>query len=183
MNGVVRTRVGYAGGTQPNPTYQSIKDHTEAIQIVYDPSVITYEDLVDVFWTGHVPTQRAYSRQYMSLILYDNEEQKAVAERTKQELGEQTGQFIYTEIVPLDRFYTAEGYHQKYYLQSRSGVYRSLLALYPDFDAFVDSTTAARVNGYIGGYGTREQFEEDLQAMELPEGTADAVRQAASRLQ
>jgi len=71
--GVVRTRVGYTGGSTKNPTYHSLGDHTETVQIDYDPTQISFEELLDVFWDSHRPTQRAWSRQYMAAVFFHNE--------------------------------------------------------------------------------------------------------------
>ena len=79
---MVRTRVGYAGGTTDNPTYYKIGDHSETIQIDYDPSVISYRQLLDVFWNGHNCTLRSPTRQYMSIVFYHNEQQRQLAEDT-----------------------------------------------------------------------------------------------------
>ena len=83
MPGVVRTRVGYAGGTTQNPSYRSIGDHSEAIQIDYDPTRVSYEELLNVFWASHSPTVQPWARQYMSMILYHNAKQKRLALKTK----------------------------------------------------------------------------------------------------
>ncbi len=86
MKGVVRTRVGYAGGEAPDPTYRRIQDHTEAIQIEYDPSITSYEELLEIFWESHDPTSRPYSRQYMSIVLYHNQEQRQIIEKKSEGL-------------------------------------------------------------------------------------------------
>ena len=80
---MVRTRVGYAGGTKENPTYTSLGDHSEAIRIDYDPTRISYAELLEIFWQSHNCTSRAYSRQYMSIILYHDEEQRKLAEESR----------------------------------------------------------------------------------------------------
>ena len=67
---MIRTRVGYAGGTTNNPTYRALGDHAETIQVDYDPTQISYEELLEAFWTSHSPTSRPWSRQYASIIFY-----------------------------------------------------------------------------------------------------------------
>jgi peptide-methionine (S)-S-oxide reductase len=166
----VRTRVGYAGGTRANPTYHSLGDHSETIQIEYDPSEISYEELLEVFWESHNPSRPSYSRQYMSIIFYHNEEQQLLALETRDREAARRGK-IYTEIVPAGEFYLAEDYHQKYYLQNTPQLMAEFEAIYPDSDALVDSTAAARLNGYAGGNGTQEQLERELERLGLsPEG-------------
>ncbi len=159
---MVRTRVGYAGGTTHNPTYQRLGDHTETIEIDFDPTQASYAELLDVFWASHSPTSPTRSRQYMSIIFYHNDEQKKLASATRdREAARNNGQ-IYTEIIPAAEFYLAEAYHQKYRLQQAADLVREFNALYPAGDGFVDSTAAARVNGYLGGHGSFAQLQAEV---------------------
>lgn len=164
---MVRTRVGYAGGTTVDPTYRNLGDHTETIQVDYDPSQISYEELLNVFWSSHNPIVPAWSRQYMSIIFYHNEEQHRLAMETREREAARTGSQIYTEIVPAAEFYLAEAYHQKYRLQNVSDLMKEFSAIYPDDGDFVASTAAARVNGYVAGQGTCEQLQEELDSLGL----------------
>jgi peptide-methionine (S)-S-oxide reductase len=175
----VRTRVGYAGGTTADPTYRAIGDHSETIQIEYDPQVISYADLLEVFWEAHNPRMPSFSRQYRSAVFYHDEEQKRLAEETKKQ-RERKGQ-LFTDIEPLREFYLAEDYHQKYYLRSIDILVTDLRALYPQERQFVDSTTAARLNGYVGGFGTLEQLEGELESFGLSEKAEDYIRKRVSR--
>jgi len=164
---VVRTRVGYAGGTTKNPTYYNLGDHTETIQIDYDPTQISYEELLNVFWDSHNPAQRPWSRQYMSIVFYHDEEQKRLAMETRdREAAKIQGQ-IFTEIVPASEFYLAEAYHQKYRLRQVPDLMEEFRVMYPDDEDFIDSTAAARVNGYLGGYGTFEALQTELSDLGL----------------
>ena len=125
INGVVDAAVGYMGGHLKNPTYQQVctdrTGHAEVVQVTYDPSVITYEQLLDAFWNMHDPTTPDrqgfdFGTQYRSAIFYHDENQKAAAEASKKRLDE-AGQFgdpIVTEIVAAGPFYRAEEYHQRY---------------------------------------------------------------------
>ncbi len=124
--GVKSTKVGYIGGQLPNPTYEEVctakTGHAEAVEIEYDPDEISYEELLDVFWNNHNPTTLNRQGpdvgiQYRSAIFYHNDEQKEIAEKSKQTI-DKSGQFekpIVTEIVPTPTFYEAEEYHQKYF--------------------------------------------------------------------
>jgi peptide-methionine (S)-S-oxide reductase len=159
MDGVVRTRVGYSGGQKKDPTYRSIGDHSETIQIDYDPTCISYKDLLLVFWQSHDPTSKSWSRQYMSAIFYHNDEQRKLALETQAFEEEQRNKKIRTEIVPFSKFYLAEDYHQKYYLRGNTDLMREFKAMYPRDIDFVNSTAAARVNGYIGGHGTLKEVQ------------------------
>lgn len=123
--GVTDTAVGYSGGSLVNPTYQAVctdrTGHAEVVRVEYDPSVVSYEQLLDVFWNGHDPTTLNrqgpdVGTQYRSVIFYHSEQQKAAAEASKRKL-EQSGRFkrpIVTQIVPAGPFYRAEEYHQRY---------------------------------------------------------------------
>ena len=123
---MLSTIVGYTGGSKKNPTYLEVSDgdtgHTEAMEIVYDPSQITYGQLVDVFWKNIDPTDPIgqfcdKGNQYRSAIFYHNEQQKKLAESAKEKLQKsgKLGKPIRTEISPVSTFYPAEEYHQKYY--------------------------------------------------------------------
>lgn len=125
LPGVVSTQVGYTGGRTKNPTYQQVcftkTGHAEAIEVTFDPAKISYDDLLEVFWTHHDPTTlnrqgNDVGDQYRSAIFYTTPEQKAAAERTRN-LLDRSGVFkdpIVTDISPADTFYSAEEYHQKY---------------------------------------------------------------------
>jgi len=124
--GVKSTKAGYIGGKLPNPTYEEVcsdqTGHAEAVEVEYNPDEISYQELLDVFWNNHNPTTLNRQGpdvgiQYRSAIFYHDEEQKEIAERSKQAL-EQSGKYerpIVTEIVPAPLFYKAEEYHQKYF--------------------------------------------------------------------
>lgn len=92
-------------------------DHTETVQIDYDPAVITYDELLAEFWSSHRPTRPTSSRQYASMIFYASEAEREAAEASKRALESSVGR-LYTEIVPLARFYLAEEYHQHYYAKN-----------------------------------------------------------------
>jgi peptide-methionine (S)-S-oxide reductase len=182
MPGVVRTRVGYAGGTTENPTYHNLGDHTETIQIEYDPSQISYKELLDVFWDSHNPASPAWSRQYMSIVFYHDEEQRRLAMATRDREAARIQREILTEIVPATEFYLAEAYHQKYRLRQVPDLVQAFSAIYPDDDDFVASTAAARVNGYLGGYGTCEELQEELDSLGLFPVGSDTLQSIVCKL-
>ena len=154
--------MGYAGGTQLDPTYHDLGDHAEAIQLDFDPSKLSYNDLLELFWQGHSPLRPAWSRQYMSAILYHDDEQKRLAEASRDAHAKRLGRELHTEIAPLDRFYRAEDYHQKYSLRRRTELFGELRAHYPQDLDLVDSTVAARINGYVAGYGELKELEAEV---------------------
>ena len=164
---MVRTRVGYAGGTKQDPTYRDLGDHTETIQIDYDPARISYRELLDIFWTGHDPTHRSWSRQYASIIFTHNEEQRKLAEETKARTAKDLGGTVHTEIVPYTGFTLAENYHQKHSLRQYPEFMEELNRSYPSSGEFIASTAAARLNGYLGGEGTYEALLHDLDSLGL----------------
>ncbi len=124
--GVLQTEVGYAGGHTQNPTYENVRTdktgHAESVRLTYDPTQVTYEKLLEVFWNLHDPTTPGkqgpdVGSQYRSMIFYHTPEQKLLAEKSKTEL-EKSGKYhdpIVTEIVPASAFYRAEEYHQQYF--------------------------------------------------------------------
>jgi peptide-methionine (S)-S-oxide reductase len=126
LKGVMSVTPGYSGGKTKNPSYDEVctgeTGHAEVVRIVYDPSVITFEELLEVFWKTHDPTtpnrQGAdVGTQYRSVIFYHNEKQKELAEHYKQKLNEEKiwKNPVVTEISPLTSFYPAEDYHKNYY--------------------------------------------------------------------
>lgn len=178
---MVRTRVGYAGGDKKDPTYYNLGNHSETVQIDYDPTQISYEELLAVFWEAHNPTRRSPSRQYMSLIFTHNEEQRKLAQETKERDAAERGAEIVTEITPLSQFYLAEDYHQKYMLQQRETIMADFQRMYPDMEDFIASTAAARVNGYLGGYGTRASLQRDLDGFGLSKTAEEALLRAVGK--
>ncbi len=126
LKGVISVKPGYAGGHVVDPSYEQVctgkTGHAEVIKVEFDPQLISYEDLLEVFWQTHDPTtlnqQGADTgTQYRSIILYTNEEQKRLAEEKKKQLeGEKIfDRPVVTEIKSLDKFYPAEAYHERYY--------------------------------------------------------------------
>ena len=164
---MIRTRVGYAGGTTKQPTYQRIGDHAETLQIEFDPTQISYEQLLDIFWKAHDPTSRTWSRQYMAAVFTHTEEQRRLAEASRDRRSRELGAKIHTVFRPLDEFTLAEEYHQKYYLRNDTELFREIRTMYPVDRDLVNSTAAARVNGYLGGFGMRRQFEAEIESLGL----------------
>jgi len=127
--GVIKTVVGYCGGTEPNPTYEIVSSektgYRESIQITYDPAKISYDQLLDIYWRQIDPTQADgqftdIGPSYRAAIFYGNDDEKKIAEVSKENLA-RSGKFnkpIVTEILPAMKFYPAEAYHQKYYQQN-----------------------------------------------------------------
>ena len=134
VKGVVDAKVGYTGGNTRNPTHEKVctdeTGHAEAVDVEYEPSKVSYEELLDVFWSIHDPTQLNkqgpdVGTQYRSAIFYHNEKQKKAAIASKEKL-EKSGKYkkpIMTQIVLVSEFYKAEEYHQKYLEKRKSRVF------------------------------------------------------------
>jgi len=134
LDGVVAVESGYSGGTVPNPTYEQVcagtTGHAEVCRVIYDPAKIDYEDLLEAFWKTHDPTTPNrqgddVGTQYRSVIFYQDQQQKDLAEKYLRQL-DASGAFqnpIVTEIMPAAEFYKAEQYHQDYYRDNRQQFY------------------------------------------------------------
>jgi len=152
--GVVRTRVGYAGGTQKSPTYHSLGDHTESIEIDFDPAQVSYARLLEIFWATHNPCASAYSRQYRSAVWTFGPEQHRLAVASKEREEKKRGKAVQTEIAPAGEFTLGEDYHQKYELKHDAQLLGEFQAYYPNEADLVGSTAAARANAIVGGHGS-----------------------------
>ena len=151
LPGVKSAVSGYAGGDEPNPTYKQVcsgkTGHAEVIQVEFDPAVISYDQVLDTFWEAHDPTtlnrQGAdVGTQYRSIILYNSDEQKAAAEKSRSAAQKKFSRPIVTEIVPLTRFWPAEDYHQEYYkLNPNAGYCRAVIR--PKVEKFEKKLKAA----------------------------------------
>jgi peptide-methionine (S)-S-oxide reductase len=132
LEGVVSAEPGYAGGTKTNPTSEELNrgkyGYAESVQITYDPNVVTYNKLLEMFWLAHDPT--SLNRQgadvgtkYRSMILYHNEDQKRMAEESMHSISKEFEDPIVTELVPLTAFYAAEEYNQDFYENNKNSRY------------------------------------------------------------
>ena len=133
VEGVIDAISGYSGGITKDPTYKDVctdkTGHAEVVQVTYDPSIVSYEDLLEIFWNIHNPTTLNrqgwdVGTQYRSVVFYHNEDQKKKAIELKEKL-DKSGKYkksIVTEIVPIKEFYRAEDYHQRYYEKHNKSV-------------------------------------------------------------
>jgi len=146
LDGVEKVESGYTGGTVPNPNYHQVgtgtTGHAEAVNIYYDPSKVSYDELLAAFWTAHDPTQlnrqgHDVGTQYRSAIFYHNEEQHKKAEEYKRKLNEEHAYNgpVVTEIAPYTKFYKAEDYHQNYYNENGDQPY-CVFVVKPKLDKF-----------------------------------------------
>jgi len=137
-----------------------------------------------VFWESHDPENKAYLRQYRNAIFTLNDAQRVAAIESKRQLADTTHRPVYTAIETAGEFYAAEDYHQKYLLRKSGGIYREIREIYPDAADFTASTAAARINGYLGCNGNREQLSRNLGrlglSVEMQENLVERVTNSCS---
>jgi peptide-methionine (S)-S-oxide reductase len=166
--------VGYTGGSQPDPTYHQLGDHTESFQVDYDPTRLSYETLLGWFWKEADPSERPYSRQYMSAVFYADEAQQRLALATgRRAMAGRSGPML-LPILPLATFYRAEDYHQKYYLRRYTDLMREFSA--SSEREFEDSTVAMWLNACVDGQLKREDLEALFEPLALSEADLQRVR-------
>ena len=135
------------------------------MQVDFDPEIISYRELLKVFWKSHEPTHRSMSSQYKTAVFFHNEEQKRIAFESRDQEAKKRNRNILTEILQFTGFHIAEDYHQKFRLQQLDAFMQGIKGKYPDMKDFINSTAAARLNGYIGGYGTPEKLQMEINSL------------------
>lgn len=181
MDGVWRTRVGYAGGTTSDPTYRSIGDHTECFQVDFDPGQISYGELLGEFWASHSPTSPGRSTQYQALILTSGDEQHAAALDSRDAIAQRLGKRVHTQVTQLDTFYVAEEYHNKYALKRDRILHAEMEAYYPYPADLRESTAAARLNGYVYGLGSVVRLDGEIGQLGLTPRGEERLRSVVNR--
>ena len=141
----------------------------ETIQIDFDPEKVTYRGLLKVFLDSHDAGWKSPVRQYESAIFTHNAQQEKAAREALAEWESATGRKAATAVVPFAGFTLAEDYHQKYSLRGAEAIYGEFKAIYPNDRDFVNSTAAARLNGFLGGNGTAEKFARERDELGLSE--------------
>ena len=144
-------------------------DHTETVQVDYDPERITYDQLLEIFWESHQPTSRNSSRQYMNVIFYHDEHQRRLAMTSQNAVEQKTSGTIRTKVLSIQSFTMAEDYHQKYILKHQFEILSEMTRIYPQHQDFIASTAVARLNGYADGNGTRDQLLREIDMLGLSE--------------
>jgi len=168
----VRTRVGYAGGTTPSPTYHDIGDHAEVLQIDYDPLQMGYAELLDLFWASVDPTRSSPGTQYQPAVFAGSDDELMQATERGLAAAAARGGSLRTRVSLLDRFYRAEDYHQKYRLRQERPIVAELVDRYGSDQAMVDSTCAARINGLLSGHGERRRLRVMMPSLGLSASSA-----------
>uniref|UniRef100_A0AC35GJ43 Peptide-methionine (S)-S-oxide reductase n=1 Tax=Panagrolaimus sp. PS1159 TaxID=55785 RepID=A0AC35GJ43_9BILA len=174
VDGVIRTRCGYAGGTTPNPTYQAIADHTEVVEAQYDDQLVSYDTLLRHFWQAHDPTLHR-KKQYQSAILYTDDEQKVLAEASYEKVKKEKPN-IETYVKKLDKFYEAEDYHQKYWLQCQNRIHKELNLTNKEL---VESPLAAKINAYLAGYNNFDVLKKLQIEYKLSDSLTETIEKIA----
>jgi hypothetical protein len=152
-------------------------DHTECLQVDFDPTVTSYRALLEHFWRAHSPWRPGRGYQYRSVLLVAGAQQRSAAEASRAELAAREGREVLTPLEDLGTFTRAEDYHQKYALRRHREVVGDLLAVYGDGDGFTDSTAATRLNAWLGGYAPPEQVARESEDLGLsPRALAEVRR-------
>jgi methionine-S-sulfoxide reductase len=162
---VLRTRVGYAGGKQDKPTYYHLGDHTEAIQIEFDPKKIGYADLLKIFWASHDECGRVWSNQYKAVLWTHGSSQARIARASAAAQAKARGKELTTAVVEAPRFWIAEDYHQKYNIRRHKKLVRLLIGADATEKQIRESTLIARANGWVSGHGTKAQILSECEAL------------------
>lgn len=175
LPGVIHTCTGYAGGTTAAPTYREMGDHTEVVQLTFNPQLLSFEEIVKRFWDSHNPVNiNDYKgNQYRSLLMVHNDRQSAAIQHMIEQWRELGQSEPATAIIPYSVFYRAEDRHQKYYLQRYPDAMEKLGMLFSTQAELLGSTLAARLNGLAKGYTNLaivikelEQWDMDSSARE-----------------
>lgn len=146
----------------------------------FDPTEISYAELLDLFWQSHNPKRKAWSLQYRAIILYHDDSQFSQAQQSKSAVMAATNAQVNTVLQPLTKFYLAEDYHQKYRLQ-HSPLMDEVKIMYANSKDWIDSTAAARLNGYLSGYGYADAFLADMKILGLSESGNRILRKSVGR--
>ncbi|KAK0394688.1 hypothetical protein QR680_000875 [Steinernema hermaphroditum] len=177
LAGVLKTRVGYAGGSSAAPTYKSIGDHTEITEVIFDDSIVSYAAILDWFFSHHDPTVHR-KKQYRSGILYVNDEQKKLAEEALEKARKNFTSELETYIQPFAEFYVAEDYHQKYWLRCQKDIHEQLQL---SDQELIDSPLAAKVNAFLAGYSNFDVLKSLQKEYNLNEALAAHIEDIAKR--
>ncbi|EPY6470179.1 peptide-methionine (S)-S-oxide reductase [Clostridium sporogenes] len=167
LDGVIKTYVGYTGGNTLFPTYNSIGDHLETVEIYYNSSKITFENLLIVFEKNHNYTTRPSLSQYNSAILYNNENEKELCLNWKKSKEEELNKEVLTKISPIEKFYYAEFYHQKYYVQLEPVIMSNLRSKFSTGNDLISSPLCHKLNAYLAGYGSLKELNNEIKDFNL----------------
>jgi len=177
LPGVITSKVGYTGGSSKKPTYRNMGDHTETVEVTFDPSIIPYHELLKFFWKNHNPFTKGRP-QYMSAIFCHGQHQLDEALASKQDLQKHHVQPISTKIMLAEEFYDAEDYHQKYLLRQHPKLLKSLKL---SDSSVIKSYAAAKINAFINNDSTRDHLEEVCKELGLKDDQITYIRRKMDR--
>ncbi|KEJ00771.1 methionine-S-sulfoxide reductase [Clostridium botulinum A2B7 92] len=169
LDGVVKTYVGYTGGNTLFPTYNSIGDHLETLEVYYDSSKIAFENLLTIFEKNHNYIVRPNLLQYYSAIFYNNENEKELCLDWKKNKKEELKTEVLTRISPIEKFYYAEFYHQKYYIQLEPVIMSNLRSKFSTGNDLISSPLCHKLNAYLAGYGSLKELNKEIEDFNLSE--------------
>ncbi len=181
IDGVLRTRTGYAGGRSTDPSYKNLEWHTEVVEIDYDPAVISYEDLVALFFAFHDENLRPYDQRVKSLIFFRSEAEETHARQAISRQREVTGKPVFTEAKEMDVFYLAEPEHQNRTVKREVSLYGELTEIFETDDRLQQSILVSKLNGFVYGYGSPEDLEDLLNQLGLSDMSKGRVREIHGR--
>jgi hypothetical protein len=133
----------------------------------FDRSVLSFGELLEIFWDSHEPTRQSWARQYLHAIFYHSEEQKRMAEASRNRIAQGLTIGIKTAVLPFTGFTLAEDYHQKHALQRFLELWEEFRSIYPEMTKLIASTAAARVNGYLAGFGSCDILKDEIESLGL----------------
>lgn len=149
---MVRTEVGYAGGEKTGPTYHDLGEHAEVLQVEFDPSILSFEELLKMFWAGHDPIREGRRSQYRSILICEDTKQFFLASESRAAVESKLGRKVHTEVLSEKPFYPAEDYHQKWKLRRRTDLYEELAKSFDSEELLLRSFAATKLNAFVGGH-------------------------------
>ena len=176
VDGVLRTRVGYAGGDSTTPSYDDLGNHIEVFEVDYDPDLLSYEDMVHLYFQFYDATARPFSQRVTPVIYYRNAAEQVIAEDVKLSIENSSEKGIFTVIRPLEVFYLAEEKHQLSYLKQESSLYKEIREIFIEDDALLLSILASKLNGFIAGYGSETDLTYVLKGSGLSDASLDRLK-------
>lgn len=134
------------------PTYHDLGEHAEVLQVEFDPTQLSFEALLTMFWASHNPARDGRRSQYRSILVCEDERQFAIADKSRSKVERTLGRKVLTEVVAGKVFYPAEGYHQKWQLRRRAALYEELAKSFDSEESLLRSFAATKLNAIAGGY-------------------------------
>jgi peptide-methionine (S)-S-oxide reductase len=177
LPGITRTRTGFAGGTTDNPHTRHAGDHTEVVDIEFDPEIVSLETILNVFWSSHNPVNinNYRERLYQSLVLYRDPAQREVIQAVMKSREERGNGMPDTEVASYAGFYPSEARNQKFYLKRFPDAIAKLKTLFAADEELADSMLAARLNGLAKGYTNMEKIIEEIRTWPISAEEQEAI--------